>query len=129
MADTRGAIWLTALPVNRPGSAQVRFDALQVTGDTQAMSGNLLVALGRYPPLTQAIADSLTQNFGSDIDQLLGKIRRAMTDKRKDAFVINATLGRVETGRVQSFGQGLFLPVRAVGEARVSYSPRLATGG
>lgn len=123
-ADTvHGRIWLTAIPRNAPNSPQVDFDGLTVTGNTDALSGDLLLALGRSPAVSALIAQSLTRNFSKDIADLLGKIRRAIDEKRAGDFLITSDLGEIEIGQIKAFGQGLHLPVRATGRARVAYKP------
>lgn len=123
-APTVGTIWLAARPVNAPGSARVAFENLTVTGDTNGVAGDLLIELGNSPAVSALIAGALQQNFTGDLDDLLGKIRRAIAEKRVGDFVIRADLTKVETGRIEAHGQGLYLPVRAGGDARISYRPR-----
>lgn len=120
MAPTRGTIWFVARPVNRPGSARVAFEDLEVTGDTDGVGGDLLIALGNSPALAQEISGSLTQNFSDDLTELLGKVRRAIALREIGPTEVRADVARVQTGRIRAFGEGLYLPVRAVGSARVS---------
>lgn len=120
---TRGLIWLTARPVNAPGSAEVRFADLSVTGDTDGIGGDLLLQLGSSAAFSNEIASSLTQNFTRDLNELLGKVRRAIDEKRTGDFVVRATIGKVETGQITAHGQGLYLPVRVDGSASVTYRP------
>ncbi|SCW88313.1 protein of unknown function [Sphingobium faniae] len=121
--EVHGRIWMTAMPRNAPNSPEVHFDALTVTGDTDALRGNLLLALGKSPAVSALIAQSLTQNFSKDITELLGKIRRAIDEKQAGEFLITADLGQVEIGQIKAFGQGLHLPVQAKGTARIAYRP------
>jgi hypothetical protein len=123
-APTVGTIWLAAQPVNTPGSAKVGFDNLTVTGDTNGVAGDLLVGLGNSPAVSALITGALGQNFTGDLDDLLGKIRHAIAEKRVGDFVIRADLTKVETGRIEAHGQGLYLPVRVGGDARITYQPR-----
>lgn len=124
MGETHGTIWIAARPVNDPGSARIRFTDLVVTGDTDGVGGDLLLALGNSPGVSGMIADALVQNFAHDLDELLGKIRRAIERKQEGDFTIQASIATVETGIITAHGQGLYLPVRATGEARVAYRPR-----
>jgi hypothetical protein len=123
-APTVGTIWLAAHPVNAAGSAKIGFDDLTVTGDTNGIAGDLLIELGNHPSIRTLIAGALGQNFTGDLDDLLGKIRRAIAEKRVGDFVIHADLTDVETGRIEAHGQGLYLPVRVGGDARITYRPR-----
>ena len=124
IGETRGVIWLTARPVNAPGSAEVRFEALTVAGDTNGVGGDLLIALGNSPGVAPQIAVALTQNFSKDLEELVGKIRRAVDVKREGDFVIRTDLADYETGEITAYGQGLYLPVRATGTAHIVYRPR-----
>ncbi|MET0371711.1 MAG: DUF4403 family protein [Sphingobium sp.] len=121
--ETRGRIWMTALPVNQPGSAQVRFEQLTVTGDTDRLGGDLLLKIGNSPGFAGMIAQSLTQNFGRDLGELRVKIARAIERKREGDFTIAARIERIETGRIAAYGDGLYLPVRATGTAGVVWRP------
>ena len=121
--ETRGVIWLVARPVNAANSAVVQFEDLTISGDTDGVGGDLLLQLGRSGAISSAIAASLTQNFSRDLDELLGKIRRAIADKQAGQFVIRARIDRFETGRIAAYGQGLYLPVDLEGQASVTFRP------
>ncbi|MCI4589811.1 DUF4403 family protein [Sphingobium sp. BYY-5] len=123
IGDTHGRIWLVARPVNNPNSAEVRFTDLTVTGATDRVAGDMLVALGSSPGFSQLIATSLTQNFTRDLDNLQGKIRRAIAEKRLGDLLINSRIDRMETGQIHAYGAGLHLPVEAQGTARIRYQP------
>lgn len=120
---TRGTIWMTALPVNEPGSATVRFTALDINGDTNGVGGDMLILIGRSEGFAPLIAEALTQNFARDLDELEGKIKRAVDQRREGAFVIHTRIDGFETGEIKAYGNGLYLPVRMTGAARVAYRP------
>lgn len=120
---TRGRIWMTAVPVNRPGSAEVHFTNLAINGDTDGVGGDLLILLGRSEGFAPLIAEALTQNFTHDLGELQGKIRRAVDQRREGAFVIRTRVDGFEIGEIKAYGNGLYLPVRMVGGARVDYRP------
>ncbi len=122
-APTRGRIWMTAIPVNRPGSAEVHFTDLSINGDTDGVGGDLLIVLGRSAGFAPLIAEALTQNFTRDLTELQGKIRRAVDQRREGPFVIRTRVDRFETGEIKAYGNGLYLPVRMVGGASVDYRP------
>lgn len=122
-AETHGLVWLTALPVNTPGSQRVAFQDLKVSGQTDGIGGDLLVKLIQSPAIAETLADSLTQNFAKDFDKLLGKVRRATARKRAGDFLIRADIAEVRTGALKASGQGVYLPVWASGTARVEYLP------
>lgn len=120
---TKGRIWITAIPDNDEGSATIRFRDVQVTGDTDGMGGDLLIAIGQSGAVSELLASELTQNLGQDLAELQGKIRTAVNNAREGDFVIQARVDRFETGRIQAFGNGLYLPVRMIGQAKVKFKP------
>jgi hypothetical protein len=122
-APTHGRIWMTAIPANKPGSAEVHFTDLIINGDTDGVGGDLLILLGRSEGFAPLIADALTQNFTNDLGKLQGKIKRAVDQRREGAFVIRTRVDRFETGEIKAYGDGLYLPVRMVGGASVDYRP------
>lgn len=122
-APTRGRIWMTAIPRNAVGSAEVHFTDLVINGDSDGVAGDLLILLGRSEGFAPLIADALTQNFTHDLEELQGKIRRAIGQRREGAFVIRTSFDRFETGEIKAYGNGLYLPVRLVGAASIDYRP------
>lgn len=120
---THGRIWMTAVPANAPGSAEVRFTDLVINGDTDGVGGDLLILLGQSEGFAPLIADALTQNFARDLDELQGKIKRAVNQRREGAFVIRTRVDGFETGEIKAYGNGLYLPVRMTGGANVDYRP------
>ncbi|HTG38814.1 DUF4403 family protein [Sphingomonas sp.] len=123
-APTRGTIWLSALPVNRPGSAEVEFSDLHITGDTDGAAGDLLIAVGDTPGVSRLIARELGQNFRRDVVKLIRRIRRAVAEKREGDLILNAQFDRIQSGRLRAAGAGLFLPVRISGRAKLTLAPR-----
>ncbi|HVR92126.1 MAG TPA: DUF4403 family protein [Novosphingobium sp.] len=121
--ETAGVVWISARPVTQPGSQQVSFTDLEVRGNTNGVGGDILVQIANSPALAGSITEALTQNFTRDFQALLGKVRRAIVEKREGEFVIRAEIGRITTGRLRAVGQGLYLPVWAEGTARVEYVP------
>ncbi|WP_428630416.1 DUF4403 family protein [Sphingopyxis sp.] len=120
---TQGRIWMTAVPNNKPGSAEVHFTNLSINGDTDGVGGDLLITLGQSPGFAPLIADALTQNFARDLGELQGKIKRAVDQRREGAFVIRTRVDGFEIGQIKAYGNGLYLPVRMVGGASVDYRP------
>lgn len=123
-SQTRGQIWVEAKPVNAPGSSRIQFTDLKVTGDTDGVSGDLLLALGNSPGVSGMIANALVQNFAHDLDDLLRKVRHAVERKQTGDFTIEAQIASVQTGIIRAYGEGLYLPVRAIGTAHVIYRPQ-----
>lgn len=122
--EMSGVVWLTAMPVNDADSRTVRFTDLKVSGDTNRVGGDILLALANSPAVSETIAQSLTQNFDKDFAELIGKIERAIVANRQGDFIINARMSKVETGQLKAAGTGLYLPVWVNGNARVAYRPR-----
>lgn len=120
---TRGRIWMTAIPRNAAGSAEVRFTDISINGDSDGVGGDLLIVLGRSEGFAPLIADALTQNFTRDLDELQGKIRRAVGQRREGAFVIRTHIDGFATGEIKAYGNGLYLPVQMTGGATVDYRP------
>ncbi len=120
---TRGTIWMTAIPVNEPGSATVRFTALDINGDTNGVGGDMLILIGRSEGFAPLIAEALTQNFTGDLEKLQDKIRRAVDRRREGAFIVRTRVDGFETGEIKAYGNGLYLPVRMTGSASVDYRP------
>ena len=123
LGATHGLVWVTARPVNAPGSATIAFEDLAIAGDTDGIGGDLVLRLVQSPGVSDVIATSLTQNFSHDLDELLGKIRRAIEEKREGDFTIRARITQVQTGRISAHGPGLYLPVRVTGQAQIDYRP------
>ena len=123
IGETKGQIWLTAKPVNAAGSPQVEFRDLQVTGDTNGVGGDLLIQLGNSPGISSQIAASLTQNFTTDLDDLLGKIRKAIGTVHEGDFVLRGQVDSYRIGQIHAYGNGLYLPVHMNGNARIAYRP------
>ncbi|WCP14662.1 DUF4403 family protein [Sphingobium cupriresistens] len=121
--DIHGRIWLAARPVNAVNSPRVGFVDPVITGDTDGVSGDMLLAIGRSPGFSSLIASALGQNFAKDIVELKRKIARAIAERREGAFVIHAHADRFDIGQIHAYGQGLHLPVRATGQAQISYRP------
>ena len=120
---THGRIWMTAIPHNETGSAEVHFTDLVINGDSDGVGGDLLILLGRSEGFAPLIADALTQNFTNDLDKLQGKIRRAVGQRREGAFVIRTNVASFAIGEIKAYGNGLYLPVQMVGGASVDYRP------
>lgn len=120
---TSGHIWVTATPVNQPGSAEVQFTHLNVTGDTDGIGGDMLIQLGNSPGFADLIASALTQNFTKDLQELETKIKAAIDVHREGDFVVRADMKSFEIGSIRAYGNGLYLPVRLGGKARVDFRP------
>ncbi len=121
---TRGKVWLTATPVTQPGSAQVRFANVEVRGNTDTLGGALLVKVAEQFSFSDTIAEALAQDFAGDLEDLQGKVCRALAERREGALLIRTEIDRFETGAITAYGQGLYMPVRAKGRANLRYLPR-----
>lgn len=124
LASAKGTIWLTGKPVSEPNSRRIGFTDLQVGGDTDGRGADLLLRLANAPGLSSTIAIALAQDFERDYGELLGKVERAITDKREGDFVIRARIENVRTGKLRAAGEGLYLPVLGTGTASITLAPR-----
>lgn len=106
-----GQIWLTARPVNEPGSRTVRFVDVAITGSTDIVGEDFLFALANSPAFQDTITEALTQNFEKDFAELRAKIDRALAARRGEVTASSITISGVETGVIRAHGQGLYLPV------------------
>lgn len=107
----RGAIWLTARPINEPGSRTIRFVDVEISGDTDLTGEAFLFALANAPEFQDAIAAALTQNFERDFTTLHEKIDRALAHRNGRMTDYSIAIGTVETGVITAHGEGLYLPV------------------
>lgn len=114
-----GKVWLTGVPVNQPGSRKVTFSDVSVRGDTDRKGADLLLQLASSPGFSHTVGTALAQNFEKDYDELMGKITRAIADKREGDLVIRARIDEVTTGKLKAAGEGLYLPVWGRGTASI----------
>ena len=91
---------------------------------TDSTGTDVLLGLANAPGLSETIAAALAQNFENDYAKLMGKIDRALTEKRTGDFIIRARIEDVRTGQLKAAGQGLYLPVEGTGTATVSLDMR-----
>lgn len=119
-----GTVWLTGKPVTRPDSRVVGFDDFAVSGSTDRTGGNLVIKVMNAPGVAAMIAGVLSQNFEPDYAKLVGKVGRAIANKREGSLVIRADLRAARTGQLQAAGAGLYLPVWASGSASILVQPR-----
>lgn len=118
--STQGQVWLTGVPANEPGSREITFSELTVTGDTDRAGADLLLRFANSPGFSQTVAAALAQNFEKDYRELMNKVTRAISDKREGELVIRASIDEVTTGRLKAAGQGLYLPVWGRGTASIT---------
>lgn len=122
--ESSGTVWVTAKPINPPNTRRVMFEDLRVAGTTDRRTTNLMLRLANSPALSTTIADALAQNFAKDYDELVGKISRAIAEKRTGDLVIRARIDDVRTGSLKAAGRGLYLPVWGKGTAAVELDTR-----
>jgi hypothetical protein len=120
LGATKGTVWMTGVPVNAEDSRRIGFEDFEVSGTTDMRGGDLILRLANTPGMSATIAGALAQNFEKDYGKLLGKIGRAIEDKREGDLVIRAEVTRTRTGRIQAAGRGLYLPVWADGTASIT---------
>ena len=123
-AATSGEAWLSALPYNLPGSQLVRARDVQLATRTDSAAVDLLVRLFDDAGVQASVASALQHDFAPDYAKVLAKARAAIGERREGDFVLSARVDEVRNGRIAATGAGLFLPVEASGDARISYRPR-----
>lgn len=106
-----GTVWLTARPVNEPNSRAVDFTDVEIAGNTDIAGEAILLALANSEDLRATIADALKQNFENDFEKLRAKIDRAIAFRKDGPVAYSVTLEGLDTGRIEAYGQGLYMPV------------------
>ena len=124
LLSTKGEIWLTAVPFNTANSQLVQARDVTIASNTDSHITNLLFAVFNDTSVRESIRDGLTHDFAPDYAKVLESARKAIGEKREGDFVLSADVTRVENGRLAVTGQGLFMPVRAYGQASIAYRPR-----
>ncbi len=117
----KGTIWLAARPITLPGSREVSFTDVTISGDTSLVSQPLLLALANAPEFKATIAEALRQNFEEDFAKLRSKIDRALARRQSGGLDYAIRIDTIETGAITAHGAGLYLPVdiTARGQARL----------
>lgn len=121
---TRGEVWLSALPYNEPNSQLVQARDVKLATKTDSVTVDLLVQLLTTVQVQQAIAQALRHDFAPDYRKVLAKAQAAIGARHEGDFLLSTHVRAVSTGQLQVTGAGLFLPVRAEGDARIAYRPR-----
>ena len=124
MLSTKGRVWLTAIPYNVPNSQLVRVRDVDLATDTDSQITNLLVALFKDVSIRESIAQGLAHDFAPDYEKVLRSARKAIGQRREGDFLLSADVTKVENGTLAVTGKGLFMPVRAEGQATILYRPR-----
>lgn len=123
LGATTGEVWLSALPYNEPGSQVVRVRDLQIAGDSDSVTIDLLFRLFNNAGVQQQIRAGLAHDFAGDYQKVLRAARGAIAGHREGDFILSATVTSVRNGPIKVTGQGLFLPVEAEGSANIRYAP------
>ncbi|MDF0488456.1 DUF4403 family protein [Sphingomonas sp. H39-1-10] len=123
LLSTKGQVWLTAVPYNVKGSQLVRVRDVGIATDTDSGVTNLLIALFKDGSIRDSIARGLSHDFAPDYAKVLRAARKAIGARREGDFVLSADVTKVENGTLAVTGKGLFMPVRATGQATITYAP------
>ena len=124
LLSTKGEIWLTAVPFNAANSQVVQARDVAIATNTDSNITNLLVSVFNDTSVRDSIRDGLTHDFAPDYAKVLGSARKAIGAKREGDFLLSADVTSVDNGALAVTGKGLFLPVRATGQATIAYRPR-----
>ena len=123
LLKTKGRIWLTAMPFNRPNSQAIEAHDVQLAANTDSSTINLLADIFNDTSVRDSVAQGLRHDFAPDYQRVLGKAREAIGSRQEGDFLLTADVTHIETGQLQVTGAGLFLPIRASGKATISYRP------
>ncbi len=107
----KGRLWLTGRPVNAANSRAVAFTEVAITGETDMIGEELLLALANSAEFKGIIAEALAQNFERDFASLKTRIDRALARRTDGPVVYAVRIDRISTGRLSAHGQGIYLPV------------------
>jgi len=124
LGSTSGVVWLSAVPYNEANGQLVRVRDLQIAGQTDRKSINLLWTLFQSPEVIESIRGALSHNFVRDYEKVLTKAREAIANRREGDFLLAADVKSVSNGLLKVTGEGLFLPVMVQGEANILYAPQ-----
>ncbi|GAA4752093.1 hypothetical protein GCM10023264_18640 [Sphingomonas daechungensis] len=120
---TSAVVWLTGTLFNEPNSAVLSVHDLAIAGDTSNAAVNLAIRLFTDPTMIGTVQAALTEDFAKDYDHVIAAARKAIQERRQGDVVVSAQIDKVESGRIEATGQGLFLPVRATGSGTIKYQP------
>lgn len=123
LLSTKGEVWLTAVPYNVPNSQLVRARDVAIAAHADNRITNLLIALFSDASVRDSIAQGLSHDFAPDYTRVLGAARKAIGARREGDFLLSADVASVENGTLSVTGKGLFMPVRATGQATIAYRP------
>lgn len=118
-----GHIWLTGLPIHTAGSQHLQIRNLEIFGSADRLASDILIQLMSSEQVRSRIAESLTEDFSSDYEKVLGAARKALSQRRIGDFRLTAEIDKVNHDLIQVTGEGLFLPVVATGTGRIVYDP------
>lgn len=124
IASAEGEAWLAAEPFNEPGSQLVQARNVEFATKTNSQLVDLLAALFADPAVRASIATGLSHDFAPDYRKVLGKVERAISERREGDFVLRSQITSVRNGRIAATGAGLFMPVAVTGQASITYRPR-----
>lgn len=119
----RGTVWLAVKPYNAPGSNRLEVGDVTITGSPDSASFRVLLAIARSRIVRDQIGRALSQDFTAEYDRALALARAELAERRLGDFVLAASLDTLTVGSVVVTGQGIYLPVDAVGSATLRLAP------
>ncbi|GAA0265081.1 DUF4403 family protein [Alteraurantiacibacter aestuarii] len=120
--SAQGKVWLTGIPFNEPDSAVIAIRDLTIYGDSDRPAVDLLTRMVAGEELRAGIEQALVGDFTREYEGVIADAREALANLAAEGVQINASITSVGHGPIQVTGRGLFLPVAAVGTARLSAS-------
>jgi hypothetical protein len=119
----RGTVWMTIKPVLAPGSQQLDIGEVAITGNPDNASFRMLLSVARSRLVRDQIARALSRDFAAERGSALAAAQAALADRRVSEFRLVATIDAVDNGGLLVMGQGLALPLKAQGTARLILDP------
>jgi len=119
-ASAEGQIWLTGTPVAEANSQVVHIRDLEVFGDTNTISGDLLLRVMASEQVRAEIEKALVEDFAKDYAEIVDIARKAVASVQLGGTTLKLELNTINHGPVQVTGDGLFMVLRAKGRASAS---------
>ena len=123
----RGTVWLTAKLVLAPGTQRLEVRDVRATGSPDTASFRLLLSVAQSRVVRDQIGRALTQDFAAQSNAAVATAKATLADKRLGDFVLSVKIDTVTNGALVVGGEGIYVPVDAVGTAQLRFAPVAGT--